>query len=213
MATQLSIFNGALRELGERRLAATTEATEPCRLLNDNWSEAVAYCLEQGHWKFAQRSAQVLYNPAYAPSFGLRWQFDKPADLVRVSKLCIDAYFNAPLLRYETEGSFWFADVDTLYVSYVSSDVAYGGDMSKWPSTFVRYVELELASRIVKRLTQNSTDKETLKKDTHKALVDSRSKDAEQAPTQFFPAGSWTRARYGNGHGTGDRGSKSNLIG
>lgn len=210
---RFTIYNTALRELGERRLASLSEATEPRRLLDDSWAETVEYCLEQGHWKFAQRSSQLTYNPAYAPAFGFRRQFDRPLDCRRIGKVCLDEYFNAPLTRYEAEGPFWFADVDNLYVSYVSDDTTYGGDVSRWPATFTWYVALSLASRIVKRLTQNTTDTDALKKETHKALVDARSKAAAELPTQFLPAGSWTRARHGNGYGYGDRGSKSNLIG
>lgn len=216
MTTKLTLFNGALRELGERRLASLTENTATRRELDGVWDEgAVDHCLEQGHWKFAQRTAKLTYASTFTPSFGYNRQFEKPTDYVKLSKMCTDEFLNQPLLQYADEAGFWFAEEDEIYVSYVSNHASFGGDMTLWPQTFVLYFELYLATRIARRITQSATAADELNKDMRKKLVDARSKDAMAGPTTFPPTGSWNNSRnYGSSGSTRrDRGSRSRLIG
>lgn len=196
-ATKLSLFNGALGFfVGERELSSLTENREPRRLLDAAWNNgAVDYCLEQGQWNFAMRTARVDYDPDLTPDFGYRRAFSKPDDWVRTAALCSDEYFNCPLTRYSDEVGYWFSDLDVIYVRYVSNDAAYGNDLSRWPKSFTHYVESHLALRISKRLTQSTTDREALKKESRKLLIDARSKDAMNEATSFMPQGRWSAAR------------------
>jgi len=217
MATdQLSLYNLALTVyLGERRLASLTENREPRRALDDVWTGgggAVKACLEQGHWKFAQRTSKIDYTASIAPTFGYRYGFTIPSDQVRVSKMCSDEYLNEPLLHYADEAGVWYSDIQTIYVSYVSSHASFGGDMSLWPESFTNFVACYLAQRIATRITGTETKEEKLTKKCQTLLVDARSKDAMQGPTQFTPSGSWVRARHTSGPAR-DGGSRSNLIG
>lgn len=197
--TQLTLYNGALRELGERKLASLSENREPRRALDDVYESALKYCLEQGHWKFAQRTSKITYAAGFTPSFGYLRQFAKPSDLVKLSRISADEYLVNPLLHYTDEAGFWFADIDDIYVSYVSNDASYGGDKTLWPATYVLWVERYLASLVAKRLTQSSTDLKELKKETEAALDDALAKDAIQGPVKFAPEGAWTAARRGAG--------------
>lgn len=213
MATsKLQLYNVALTQyLGERRLASLTENREPRRALDDVWDGgAVRYCLEEGHWKFAQRAVKLTYNPAMAPTFGYRYAFNKPSDCVKVSKVCSDEYLLEPLLLYSEEAGFWSTDLSDFYVSYVSDNSAFGGDLSLWPESFVQLVALYLAASTANRLAGAAKEKELqVKHDA--ALAKARSKDAMQGPTQFLPQGSWVRSRTG-GVAT-DGGSRNSLYG
>jgi len=215
MTTQLSLYNGALRELGERKLASLSENTEARRSLDDVYTGALKYCLEQGYWKFALRSSKLDYEPSFTPpsGFTLNRQFEIPADHVRLAKMCTDGSFNSPLLDYVEEAGFWFANVDEIYVSYVSNDSTYGSDMSLWPESYILFVERYLASKVAKRLGISDKDRDELNKELKKAKTDARSKDALQGPTQFLPQGSWVSSRAGGRGGFRDRGSRGQLIG
>jgi hypothetical protein len=212
MATQLSLYNEALRLCGERKLASLTENREPRRLLDSVWdADAINYCLEQGQWKFAIRTAKLEYNPSMEPAFGYQYGFDKPTDLVRITALCSDEYFNVPLTQYSEEAGYWFSDLDEIYIQYVSNDASYGADFSLYPETYMRYVASYLASEIIDRLTQNNALWDKVYGLMKKRLTDARSKDALAGPTKFFPSGSWLNARRGNART--DRGNRNNLIG
>ena len=210
--SRLSLYNGALREVGERKLASVTENREPRRVLDSVWDdEGIRTCLSAGQWNFATNSIQLDYSPSVTPAFGYTRAFDKPTTWVRTVGMCEDEYFNSPLLYYQDEGAFWYADLDTIYVRYVDSSTSFGLDYSKWPANFTRYVESWLAARICMSLTQNQSKRDGLERDAEVWLTKAKSTDAMDEATKFLPQGSWTRSR--GGRGTGDRGKRSRLMG
>jgi len=210
---RLSLYNNALTLLGERNLASLTENREPRRVLDNVWSGAIKYCLEQGQWKFAIRTSKLIYSTDVNPEFGYQRAFERPSDCVRLSKMCSDEYLNMPLLQYGEEANWWFADLDEIYVSYVSNSNDFGNDYANWPETFARYVALHLADEAGLRITQSERTLERVKKELKEAKKDALSKDALQGPTQFLPQGNWVSSRHGNGRYRQDRGNRSQLIG
>lgn len=219
MTTRLQLYNDALMLCGERFLASLTEEREPRRLLDQVWdSNGVRYCLEQGQWQFAMRTQEVDYDPSTEPPFGYRRAFNKPDDWVLTSALCSDAYFRTPLLAYADELEFWYADLDTIYVKFVSNDSDYGADLSIWPATFSDYAAAYFASKIIAKLTQDEKRIAFLLGapgdidggELGRRLKVAKSRAAMTQPTQFPAQGSWTRSRYGS---RGDRGNRNRLIG
>ena len=211
MTTQLSIYNGALRMCGERKLASLTENQQSRHLLDDEWADgAVDYCLGQGQWKFATRTIELAASTSIEPDFGYQKAFPIPDDFIRTVALCSDPYLKVPLLQYTQEQAYWFADIDPLYVSYVSNDASYGADMSLWPQEFVLYLQAYLASKIVETLTQDSNKWEKVFKLARRYLIDAKSSNAMEGPTVFPPTGAWASARRGR---IVNRGSRNRLIG
>lgn len=207
--TKLGLYNEALRIIGERSLASVTENREPRRALDSVWDAGgVQYCLEAGLWKFALRTVELSYSPSIDPSFGYQHGFTKPDDFVRTAAVCEDAYFLRPLLQYSDEAGFWFSDLETIYVRYVSNDPAYGNDTSLWPQTFFKFVAAHFAAEIAMPITQNIGKEDRARKLTMVRLKDALSKDAMSDPTKFMPQGSWVSARRGNGFNRNDRGDR-----
>ena len=196
MTDKLGLFNGALRLLGERKLASLVEAREPRRVLDDIWDEgAVKYCLSQGLWNFASRSGQYTYSPSYTPEFGLAFAFEKPEDWVRTSAVCSDEYFKVPLLNYSDEGGLWFADIDTLYIRYVSNDASFGGDLALWPLNFAKYVQSYLAFEAAPKISGSASKVADIEKAMRHRLTQARSSDAMDEPTKFPARSSWLLSR------------------
>jgi hypothetical protein len=200
MTDRLSLYNGALQIIGNRKLTSLSESRESRRTLDTVWNAgAVKYCLEQGLWQFAARSMQMDYDPSFTASFGYSYAFAKPSDYVRTAKVCTDEDLQCPLLYYTDEVGYWFADLQTIYVQIVSNHADYGGDLSGWPESFRLFVEQYLAWKICFRLTKSRTRTEEIKQDMRRALIDARSKDAMREPVKFLPKGSWSSARMGRG--------------
>lgn len=198
MTTKLTLYNGALRMLGQRKLASLTENRLSRRTLDDIWDEgAIDACLEQGLWKFATRSIELDYNPSEEPDFGYPRVFNQPDDFIRTVAVCQDAYFKIPNEDYQQEASLFFASVDVLYVRYVSNDSSYGGDYSLWPVSFVNYVQSYMAYMACDALTQGTTKKQELERTMRMYLIDARSKAAMEEPTKNIPDGRWVQARRG----------------
>lgn len=210
MATQLGIYNGALRILKERKLATLSENKEARRVLDDVWEDTIDTVLEEGLWNFATRTAKFSAEVGFVPAFGYKNQFIQPNDYIRLVAMCQDEYLKVPLNGYTDEVGSWYADQAELYVSYVSNDVTYGADLTRWPRTFVKYVELYIAVEAGPRITGKDLDRSIMLQ-LRDALIDARSKDAMNEPTRFLPSGRWTSARTGGTRR--DRGNRGNLIG
>lgn len=214
MTTKLSLFNGALMLCGERFLSSLTEEREPRRLLDRAWDDGawVKACLEQGQWNFAMRTVQIDYETSIEPQFGYRRAFTKPSDWVITSGLCSDEFFRAPLTQYRDEAGYWYADLDTLYVRYVSNDASYGLDFNKWPESFREYVEEYLANKVIRKITDSEEEEAKSDKRLKKKLLHAKSRAAMADPTSFPPPGSWVSARNRMAGGR-DGGNRGSLIG
>jgi len=204
---------------GERALNSSTgltEAREARRLLDNVWdNDGVKACLEAAQWKFAMRTVMIDYDPDVDPDFGLRRAFAKPTDWCVTSALCSDEYFNTPLTQYFDEAGYWYADIDQLYVRYVSNDDEYGGDLSLWPARFTKYVATYFAGQIILKLTSDEKKQEKILRphgELARALADAKSTDAMADPTKFLPQGAWTRSRMG-GRNRRDGGNRGSLTG
>lgn len=196
--TKLSLFNGGLRELGARKLASLTENRESRRVLDDIWTGGfVDEVLQTAQWTFAMRAIEIASDPSVSAQFGFLYGFSKPTDWLKTSFVCLDENFYQPLTDYSDENNYWWANIDTLYIKYVSNDTDYGADLSLWPQSVVTFAEILLARKACKRITQSDADEEMLYKKLKKAKTDAMSRDAMAGPTKFAPRGQWASARLG----------------
>jgi hypothetical protein len=101
----------------------------------------------------------------------------------------------AQLTGYEDEGEYWYADVDMIYVKYVSSSASWGLDYSKWTASFNTFAAHYFAWKIAKATTGSDSDADALEAKWKRLLVQAKSKDAMNETTRFTPHGSWARAR------------------
>lgn len=213
MTDKLTIYNAALLHCGERRLAALTDNVESRRILDAIWDDGlITSMLSDGLWNFATRTLKYTYSPDIEPDFGYRRAFNKPTDWVRTAGMCEDEFFTAPLIQYEDEGGYWFANLDIIYVKFISSDSQFGGDLSLWTDNFTSYVELYVASKAVIRISQSESRKMAIDKDMKKALSDAKSTDAMDQAAKFKPLGSWSVSRLRRFQSS-DRGNQNQLIG
>lgn len=211
---QLDIYNGALLLCGERFLSSLTEEREPRRLLDRVWaSNGVKTCLEKGQWNFAMRAVQIDYDPDIEPGFGYNRAFTKPSDWVLTSGLCSDEFFREPLTRYWDEAGYWYSDLDTIYVRFVSNDASYGMDINKWPESFREYVEEFFASKIILRLSNSEAEEAESGERLKAKLKTAKSRAAMAEPTSFPAQGQWSRARNRFPNRRDGGGTSGNLIG
>lgn len=216
MSLQLDLYNDALLLCGERFLASLNEEREPRRLLDRVWaSNGVVTCLEKGQWNFAMRTEQVDYDPSVEPDFGYNRAFQKPADWVLTTAVCEDEFFRCPLTRYTDEAGFWYSDLDTIYVRFVSSDQNYGLNIGKWPDSFREYVAEFFASKIIRKLSNSEQEEAQSIKRLSDKLKTAKSRAAMALPTSFPARGTWSlsRNRFPNRRDGGNTNGSGNLIG
>lgn len=211
---KLGLYNIAMLALGERRLASLTEDRDPRHDLDEIYvrgNGAVTYWLEQGQWNFAMRAVKLDRSTTVTPEFGFAFAFDIPTDFVRLNMISADERFGRPLDIYEFEGAYIYTDVDPLYMRYVSNDVDWGADFSRWPDTFSLWAGHWLAAQVGRRLL-NDENYKNLMAETKRLRIDARSKDASQEPPRWPPLSTWASSRLGRSSRR-DRGSRGSLTG
>ena len=214
MTSKLSLYNGALRELGERKLATLTDNVESRKKLDEVWDDdLINRVLKKGQWDFAGRAAELQASPSITPTFGYQYGFDQPLDYIRLLGIASDEYFSHPLTAYSVEASWWFSDIETIYIRYVSNDAQWGQDYSLWPEDFTEYVELYMAGKVAPRLIGLRYDSAKFDEKIKKALIEAKGGDVMEQPAKFAPKGGWARSKQGFRSGTTDRGNRSQLIG
>jgi len=212
--TKLRIYNGALAIIAERALGSLTEARESRRALDLVYDDGgIDDCLEAGQWYFAMRSARLTSDPSITPDWGFRKVFEVPEDHIRTCAVAADEMFNQPLLAYKEEAGFWYCDLDTIYVRYVSNHVDYGGNLALWPGTFTEFVKAHFALLVALPITQDKKKVALADAYRTRALKDAKSKGAMADPTTFPAEGAWTSSRRGQSRSWPDRGNRGSLIG
>ena len=212
MATKLGLFNAALREVGDYRLTDTGERVEAARVLVGAYDEVVADCLAETSWNFAMRTVKLDADTGIEPNFGPSEIFAKPSGWIRTFAVSFDDRFQVPVIDYVDDQEYWAAESSPLYFRFTSDDTGTGMDLANWPRAFTRFVELELAHRILPRLSQNKGDKERIRRDLREARREAKNHDAmNEAQPKFSPTSSWTGSR-GRGARKRDRGNTGSLI-
>jgi hypothetical protein len=203
MADKLSVYRGVCRACGERKLASLTETVKIRRLIDDVWADdaGVKACLQAAYWNFAMQDSAITYSPSVEPEFGFQRAFDKPEDWVRTFQVSNEETFTNLKYRYKDQHPYWYADDDTIYASYVSSDTTRGMDLSLWTPFFTLYVEHHLASLIVVDLENSRSSKQDIEQSGMRYFNKARATDAMDESMKFKPTGSWATARRGGRSG------------
>jgi len=197
---KLGIYNEALRLTGGRRLASLTEDRAPRRELDSIWAtHAYDTWLEMADWKFALNFVKIQVNPSIDISFGYANAFDQPSDLVRVSGVWGDEYHKSPLTEYRDEAGKFYADIDEIYVSYVSNSASFGGNVGAWPNSFANYVAAFMADQMAPQFKNDNAAGE-ISKELKARKTNAMSKDAQKSPSKQMPQGSWSGSRGGRSH-------------
>lgn len=214
MADKLSIYNSVLSEkIGERKLFSLSENRPERHALDSAWDGgAPKLVLENGQWNSAIRTIESIYDPDYSPSFGYSRIHTKPDDWVRTVGLSTSENVSPPLMDYQDESGHWLCDYDVLYIRYVSSNIYFGGDLSKWPQSMIEYLVCEIAAKVAMSITGDKDLARLLRAEADQARKLSKSIDQmNQAPVSP-PMGSWATSRLvGNRHA--DQGYISGSIG
>lgn len=195
---KLDVFNNALLILGELKLASLTENREARHVLDDTWTGRVQYCLSKGFWNFAIRTVEIPPSDSVDPQFGMTFAFEKPDDWVRTYRVSDNEQFEPQLSRFEDRASNWFADVNPLFVEFVSNDTTWGFDIGRWPQSFSDAVSAALAEQNCFRITGSDSRLDRCKKAFKDALSTARSEDAMNEPPGRLPTGSWVESRGDN---------------
>ncbi|WP_159585919.1 hypothetical protein [Chelativorans xinjiangense] len=196
MADKLRIYKGALRLLGPHELATLTDDRPERYQLDDAWDDAVEHLLTQGLWNFGIRAVEMTADDDEEPLFGWDYGFLKPDDWVRTAGISNEATFRIGFEDYEDEAGKWFANVDTLYVRYVSNDAAYGLNIGAWRQPFAKALEAYLAFESGLPISNDRGNRNDLYSLYKERLTKAKTLDAFDESVKYSPAGRVVRSRF-----------------
>lgn len=199
MASKLAIYKGALRLLGPHELAALTDDRPERYQLDDAWDDAAAHVLQEGLWNFAIRSTTVTQSGTTIA--GWDYAFTKPTDWVRTAGISSEATFRVGFEDYQDQGGKWYANVDTLYVRYVSNDASYGLSIASWPASYAKAMEAYLAFETGLPVSGDRGNRNDLFQLYKSRLARAKTLDAFDESVKFPPAGRLVRARFSGRNG------------
>lgn len=130
MASKVEIMNMALVILGEQRIASPTEDVKAARELSAVWDISRRALLRAYRWGFAMKRV-ALAASATAPAFQFDYQYQLPADFVRLDSVG-DYFVGASLTDYRTTDESAFALANTTSGTVIETSIA--------PPLNVRYV-------------------------------------------------------------------------
>ena len=198
-ASQIGIYNIALRWLEERKLASLTENRESRRYMDDEYEGNIVYCLSQGNFNFSRRLVQIQAETTIAPNFGYEFAFHKPSDWNHTFQVSDNEAFN-PLLRdYDDLNNYWYSNISPIYVCYISNDPDYGFNVGLWTPVFTEYVGVRLALLCAPRLKQAKDKVEDIRKAVKAAKAEAVSTDGQDLPPGRPPYGTWVQSRAPRG--------------
>lgn len=198
MTDKLSLYNGALRKIKQRRLASLTEDRPDRYVLDEEYDKTIKYCLEMGHWNFATRATRLEASTDIESDWGYSNVFEKPDDYLRLTMISSNERFQPILDDFRDETDYWLADCNLLYITYISNHTSYGLDLARWPETFVDALEYELAYRIAPHITTlGDPEARELERRRATSMTNAKSKDAQNGAIEYLPPGRLVQSRLG----------------
>lgn len=208
MATKLGILNDALRAIGDLRLTSLTDDVEARYVLDDAWDEAVLFCFTEGLWNFATKTEEITADDQLEPIPGFTYAFNKPDNWLRTITIAPTSLFTEEAV-YRDEGGKIYANIETLYIRFISSALADATGAAQWPTSFAKVVSAYLAQECAERISGSNTEGDRLAAQYKAILASAKNKDALDQSKMILRPGNWVRAMRGTPSGTRDRGPLS----
>ena len=150
-ATQLSVFQMALRFLGDLRLATVADDVESQYALTDAWASAPEFVLRQAPWRFAAK--QVTLTAGGSPLTGYTTSYAYPADWLRTHAIfLLNAQSRECPFDLREQGTISTNVSTAPLIRYISSSFA-DPSFANWPEHFAECVAAYLAFLVAERVT------------------------------------------------------------
>lgn len=188
-ATQVSICSAALMLLGDSPIADLSENSKRAQLCANVYPLARVEMLRAHPWNCAIKRA-VLAPLSTTPAFEWPYQFNLPADLLRVLQVGLDG---SPE-DYRVEGRRILARGNTLRLSYVA-DVPEG----QWDTLLVEVMTKRMVKDIAYPVTKSASLAEAKAREFEIAFKRARSVDGQENPPEDWADSPFIAARGGAG--------------
>lgn len=198
MASTIQVANRALTKLGSNRITSFDDDVKAARSLKACFDDIRDDELRAHRWSFALKRTQ-LAALSTAPEFGWTYQYQLPADFLRLDQVndefpavVMDNYIGAEVIDWVLEGGKLLTDFSApLKVRYIASIT----DANMWDVNFREALACRLAAELAEDLTQNMQKRQLAWEEYKQAISRAlRSNAIERLPIQP-PDDSWVVGR------------------
>lgn len=192
MATKLSVFNGALRLMGEERMVDVDENNKKGRELRSAWDDVVKGVFESYPWNCASERV-ALERLTETPAHTYDYYYAKPSDWLRTINITRTANDDDKLRDYADEAGGIATSETAVYLRYVSSE--YLTAVGDWPQILADYVASVLAYETCQAITGNNSKMTAIDGEKRKRKHEATNWDTLQNPPKRIQPGRMVRAR------------------
>jgi hypothetical protein len=190
VASEVEICNRALQKLGAQRITSLTENSRNARECNAAYSVIRDAELRAHPWSFA-RARAALAADGTAPAFGYSYQYQLPADFLRMIE-DNDRSRRTQLADRQIEGGYVLTDqggpLQLVYIRAVT-------DPNLFDPMFAEAFSTRLALELVEKITESSTKKESLREDYKTAIRAAKRANAIERPDLEPEEDDWVTVR------------------
>lgn len=180
MTSRLDLLNDGLDALGEPAAVSATITAQ-----SSDWIKRVArqldrsakFIAEKHPWNWMTAIAQLQETETEEP-VGWDYEFNKPANCLRICKLSIDGGWRSRPIAFEDRAGVILANNATVFLHFV--DQARLEALGAWPEHFALAVALEAAWRASAGTNFSAAREERLEKSKVKALAEAKTWDGQQ---------------------------------
>lgn len=200
MTDEVKIANAALTKLGDYRITSFSDNSEAARVVNARYEGIRDAELRRHTWHFSKARVE-LAALADAPDFGYSYQYELPADCLRIVSVgdvapgadIGDTYrtgLDTP--DYRIEGRHLLTDLGApLKLRYIKRVT----DPAQFDAAFAESLAARLAYEIALKLTGSRSIKEDAASDYAASVREAIGANAIETPPEPLPDDSWVLAR------------------
>ncbi len=191
-ATPVSICSNALLMLGDDPISSFNDGTDRALLAANTWESARDYVLRSHPWNCATKRV-ILAPDGTAPAFGWNYQFQLPADWLRV--LAVGEEGERP--RYAIEGRKILFDETQLKLTYLFRNEV----PATWDALLVHAMTLVMRAIFSYPITQSGSIEQLVESTMAPLLRQARSVDGQEEPPQAMDDSPLMQSRFIGGSG------------
>ena len=186
--TIIKICNMALTMAGEPTITSLAESSKSARICDLRFADVRDSVLRAHPWNCATKRAS-LAQLEDAPAYGFTYQFQLPADYLRLVEV------EDPDMEFKVEGRAFLTDSTTVKMRYVYRvvDVAFLDELCR------QAIAAKLAHEICLSITRNAERAQVLLASYKEKLAEARFIDAGEGRGDTMRTESWLQARLSGG--------------
>lgn len=197
MTDRLALLNDALDVLGEPNAVTatiTSSTSDWIKRVERQLDTAAQIVSEKHDWNWMKAIQQLAETETEDP-IGWQYEFNKPANCLRIQKVSLDGGWWSRPISYEDRAGVLLTNSETSFLHFI--DQTRLETMGAWPAVFAHAVATEAAWRACAGTTKSQSQKDQIKTDRKEALAEAKTWDGQQQPSKPRYSGSLVRAVAG----------------